>query len=150
MDALIQELQKPEYAGLSDQAAADMVNAKMVSRRELVPTWLIKQHGIENGYFATIKIASCDTAIPVQVRGLCISVLAWIDDQAGKIQSLDMDLASTHAMVSGLIACGILTQAQATSLDRLADHDVRWIDDQGIGEVGIGLIINARKQIEAP
>jgi hypothetical protein len=119
----------------------------MVSKRELVPTWLVKQHGIENGYFAAIKIASCDTTIPVQVRGLCISVLAWIDDQAGKIQSIDMDLSSTKAMVAGLIACGILTQAQATSLDQLADHDVRWVDQNGIGNVGIGLVINARKQI---
>lgn len=149
MDALIQELQKPEYAGLSDQAAADIINAKMVSKRELVPTWLVKQHGIENGYYAKIKIAACDSTIPVDVRGLCISVLAWIDDQAGKIQHLDMDLASTHAMVQGLIASGILTQAQADSLDQLADHDVRWVDDQGIGEVGIGLVINARRQIEA-
>jgi hypothetical protein len=147
MDALATELRKPEYAGLSDQAAADLINAKMVSKRELVPTWLVKQHGIENGYYAAIKIASCDTTIPVQVRGLCISVLAWIDDQAGKIQSIDMDLSSTKAMVAGLIACGILTQAQATSLDQLADHDVRWVDQNGIGNVGIGLVINARKQI---
>ena len=149
MDALATELQKPEYAGLSDQAAADIINAKIVSKRELVPTWLVKQHGIENGYYAKIKIAACDSTIPVDVRGLCISVLAWIDDQAGKIQHLDMDLASTHAMVQGLIAYGILTQAQATSLDQLADHDVRWVDDQCVGEVGIGLVINARKQIEA-
>ena len=35
MKALATELQKPEYAGLSDQAAADMVNAKMVSKRVL-------------------------------------------------------------------------------------------------------------------
>lgn len=149
MDALATELQKPEYAGLSDQAAADLINAKMVSKRELVPTWLVKQHGIENGYYAQIKIAACDSTIPVDVRGLCISVLAWIDDQAGKIQHLDMDLASTHAMIQGLIASGILTQAQADSLDQLADHDVRWVDDQGVGEVGIGLVINARRQIEA-
>lgn len=148
MDALATELQKPEYAGLSDQAAADIINAKMVSKRELVPTWLVKQHGIENGYYAKIKIAACDSTIPVEVRSLCISVLAWIDDQAGKIQHLDMDLASTHAMVQGLIASGILTQAQASSLSQLADHDVRWVDDQGVGEVGIGLVINARKQIE--
>lgn len=149
LGVLATEIAKPEYAGMTDQQIADAVNAKTVSVRQLVPTWLVKQHGIENGYYAKIKIASCDTTIPVQVRGLCISVLAWIDDQAGKIQSLDMDLASTHAMVAGLIASGILTQAQATSLDQLADHDVRWVDENGIGNVGIGLVINARKQIGA-
>jgi len=147
MDALAIELQKPEYAGLSDQSAADMINAKMVSKRELVPTWLVKQHAIENGYYAAIKIASYDTTIPVQVRGLCISVLAWIDDQAGKIQSLDMDLASTHAMVAGLIASGILTQAQATSLDQLADHDVRWVDQVGLGTLDGNAIAKQRERI---
>jgi hypothetical protein len=147
MDALATELRKPEYASLSDQAAADVINAKMVSKRELVPTWLVKQHAIENGYYAAIKIASCDTTIPVQVRGLCISVLAWIDDQAGKIQSLDMDLSSTQAMVAGLIASGILTQAQATSLDQLADHDVRWVDHLGLGTIGDGTIKSLREML---
>jgi hypothetical protein len=147
MDALATELQKPEYASLSDQAAADLINAKIISKRELVPTWLVKQHGIENGYFAAIKIASCDTTIPVEVRGLCISVLAWIDDQAGKIQSLDMDLASTQTMVGGLIASGILTQAQATSLDQLADHEVRWVDQVGLGTLGGNAIAKQRERI---
>jgi hypothetical protein len=146
LGVLATEIAKPEYADMTDQQIADAVNAKTVSVRQLVPTWLVKQHGIENGYYAKIKIAACDTTIPVEVRGLCISVLAWIDDQAGKIQSLDMDLASTYAMVSGLIASSIMTQAQATSLDQLADHDVRWVDHVGLGDVGIGYITLARRQ----
>ena len=32
--ALIEELSKPEYASLSDQKAADAVNAKMVAGRQ--------------------------------------------------------------------------------------------------------------------
>jgi len=146
LGVLATEIAKPEYAGMTDQQIADAVNAKTVSVRQLVPTWLVKQHAIENGYYATIKIYSCDSTIPVAVRGLCISVLAWIDDQAGKIESLDMDLASTHAMVAGLIASGIINQAQATSLDQLADHDVRWVDHAGLGDVGIGYITLARRQ----
>jgi hypothetical protein len=147
MDALATELQKPEYASLSDQAAADMINAKMVSKRELVPTWLVKQHGIENGYYAYIKMASENTQIPVEVRGLCISVLAWIDDQAGKILNLDMDLPSTQIMVAGLIASGIMTQAQATSLSQLADHEVRWVDQVGLGAIGDGTIKSLREML---
>ncbi len=146
LGVLATEIAKPEYAGMTDQQIADAVNAKTVSVRQLVPTWLVKQHAIENGYYATIKIYSCDSTIPVAVRGLCISVLAWIDDQAGKIESLDMDLASTHAMVSGLIASSIMTQSQATSLDQLADHDVRWVDHVELGDVGIGYITLARRQ----
>ena len=147
LDVLATELQKPEYAGLSDQDAANIINAKRVTRRQLVPTWVVKQHAIENGYFAKISMAATDATIPVEVRGLCVSVIAWIDDQAGKIQSINFDLSSTQAMVAGLIASGIMTQAQATTLQQLVVHQVRWVDEQCIGEVGIGLVINARKQI---
>jgi hypothetical protein len=125
LSVLVTEIAKPEYAGMTDQQIADAVNAKTVSVRQLVPTWLVKQHAIENGYYATIKIYSCDSTIPVAVRGLCISA---------------------HAMVSGLIASSIMTQAQATSLDQLADHDVRWVDHVGLGDVGIGYITLARRQ----
>jgi len=143
---LINELNKPEYATLSDAEAASAVNAKMVTKRELVPTWLVKQHGIENGYYARVRIAASDTTIPVELRGLCISVLAWIDDQTGKIQSLDMDLPVTQSMLTGLQQSGIINAAQAQSLEDLANLEVRWVDDVGIGDVGIGLVRNARKE----
>jgi hypothetical protein len=146
LSILATEIAKPEYTGLTDQQVANAVNAKTVAVRQLVPTWLVKQHAIENGYYAYIKLASENTQIPVEVRGLCISVLAWIDDQAGKILNLDMDLPSTQIMVAGLIASGIMTQAQATSLSQLADHEVRWVDQVGLGDVGIGYIKNCRRE----
>lgn len=147
LEPLIEELRKPEYAAMSDQQAANAINAKTVSVRELVPTWLAKQHGIENGYYAKIKIAACDSTIPVEVRGLCISVLAWIDDQAGKISNLDMDLPATQAMLAGLIASGILTGPQAQSLSDLAEHEISWTSKNGLPEIGIGLVHNARKEL---
>lgn len=52
---LTEELRKPEYAGKSDQEAADMVNAKTVQIRQEVPTWQLKRHAIESGYWAASR-----------------------------------------------------------------------------------------------
>ena len=46
-DALRVELAKPEYVGLSNQEAADRVNAKRVTVRRPVPTWRVRQEAIE-------------------------------------------------------------------------------------------------------
>ena len=142
--ALIAELVKPEYFGLSDQAAADAVNAKTVSVRELVPCWLVKQLAIESGYWAAIKIASQSTDVPLQVRGVALSAVDWIDDSSGKIQNVDMDSTAVLAMLGGLVAAGLLTQSQSDDLRSLADQTKRWVDVVGIGTVGIGYVRNAR------
>ena len=136
LEALAEELRKPEYAGLSDEQTATAVNNKVVTVRELVPTWKVKQHAIENGYYAAIVMAADNP--------LCINVLAWIDDQAGKIQSLDMDAAATIAMTSGLVQAGLMTEAQQQSLLALASVTKKWVDHVGIGEVGIGYVRAAR------
>ena len=141
---LIAELAKPEYSGLSDQAAADLVNAKTVSVRELVPCWLVKQLAIESGYWAAIKIASQSSDVPLQVRGVALSAVDWIDDSSGKIQNVDMDSPAVLAMLSGLVAAGLLTQSQSDDLQALADQTKRWVDVVGLGTVGIGFVRNAR------
>ena len=143
--ALKAEIELEAYDGLSDQAIADLVNAKTVTRNRLVETWEVKKHAIENGYWAAIVIA-CDVSdvVPVQVRGLAISARDWIDDSAGKIKSLDMSLASTQTLIGGLVAAALATQLQANSLLALGSETVSWVDSVGIGEVGPGFIHSAR------
>ena len=144
LQPLQEELAKPEYSGLSDQAAADAVNAKTVSVRELVPCWLVKRLAIESGYWPAIKIASQSSDVPLAVRGVALSAVDWIDDSSGKIQNVDMDSPAVSAMLSGLVAAGLLTQSQSDDLRSLADQTKRWVDVVGIGTVGIGYIKNAR------
>jgi hypothetical protein len=141
---LIEELAKPEYSGLSDQAAADAINAKTVAVRELVPCWLVKQLAIESGYWPAIKIASQSSDVPLAVRGVALSAVDWIDDSSGKILNVDMDSPAVSAMLGGLVAAGLLTQSQSDDLQALADQTKRWVDVVGIGTVGIGYIKNAR------
>ena len=145
IDALVEELAKPEYSGLPPEEAAATVNAKQVSIRRSVPTWEIRRAAIEGGYWPALVLAASDAGS--QRQGLAISVLAWIDDQSGTIQSVDMDRPATQQMLSGLVAAGLVTQAQADAINSLADAEIAWTESVGLPEVGIGLVINARNLI---
>jgi hypothetical protein len=79
------------------------------------------------------------------MRALAITVLAWIDDQSGTIQSVDMDRAAVVGMRAALVQAGICSQAQADALSALAHQSIPWTESVGLGEVGIGMIINARR-----
>jgi hypothetical protein len=143
MDVLRDEISKPEYVGLTDQQVADAVNAKTVTVRRPVPTWLVRQAAIEAGYWAALADAA---ASPVDaVRRLAVNVLAWIDDQSGTVQTVDMDRPSVVAMRAALVAAGICTQAQVDGLDALANAAIPWTESVGLPAVGIGLIVNARR-----
>ena len=146
MQALIDELKKPEYQGMTDAQAAAAINAKVVAIRVPIDCWMAKQHALENGYFAPLYKASKDPASPC--RDLCISVLAYIDDSAGKFQKIDLDRPKVREMLEGIIQCEFATREIIDELLGLADSHVAWVDYVGVGQVGIGLIQNARKEIK--
>ena len=140
LEALKIELAKPEYTGLSDQAAADAINAKTVTVSQLVPNWKIKQHAILNGYWPLVKAGQLAT--DPQKSGLCLSVIDWVDDS--RIQNTDMELPGVQAMIGGLVGFGLISQAQANELFGMASVSIPWTQANGIGEVGIGFIQAAR------
>jgi len=140
---LAAKIAEPQYAGLSDQAVADAVNAIRVTVRRPVPTWLVRQAAIEGGYWPAL-VEARDSTVP-QLRGLAITVLAWIDDQSGTIQTVDMDRPAVVAMRSALVQAGIVTQAQADALSDLADVSIPWTESVGLEMVGLGNVINARR-----
>ena len=143
LSALAAKIREPQYRGLADQLIADAVNGLRVSVRRPVPTWLVRQTAIEGGYWPAI-VEARESTTPA-VRGLAITVLAWIDDQSGTIQSVDMDRPAVVQMRAALVAAGIVTQAQAEALSALADTSIPWTESVGLKEVGIGDIINARR-----
>lgn len=145
IDALAAELADPQYAHMTDEQAAAAVNAKTVAVRRPVPTWLVRQTAIEGGYWASLVDAQ---NVP-QTRALALTVLAWIDDQSGTIQSVDMDRPAAVQMRAALVQAGIVTQSQADALSALADATIQWTESVGLPEVGIGLVRNARRLIGA-
>jgi len=145
---LIDELKKPAYQEISDQAAADLLNAMTVTKRRLVPTAEAKQYAIEQGFYPRIVIDSQSSVDPAK-QELCLGVWLWVDDPTGKIANIDMDLPVAKQMIAGLLHYGYIDQDQATGLDQLANKTVRWVDDIGVGEVGVGYVYNARKMMGA-
>jgi hypothetical protein len=143
LQVLAAKIREPQYAGLSDQLLADAINGLRVSVRRPVPTWSIRQAAIEGGYW--VSLLDARESSTAAVRSLALSVLAWIDDQSGTIQTVDLDRPAVVAMRAALVSAGIVTQQQADALSALADASIPWTESVGLPEVGVGLVINARR-----
>ena len=143
LSALAAKIDEPQYAGLSDQLLADAVNGLRVTVRRPVPTWQVRQTAIEGGYWPAL-IEARESTTPA-IRALAITVLAWIDDQSGTIQSVDMDRVAVVNMRASLVQAGICLQPQADALSALADALIPWTESVGLPEIGVGLVINARR-----
>jgi hypothetical protein len=143
LQVLAAKIREPQYAGLSDQLLADAINGLRVSVRRPVPTWAIRQAAIEGGYW--VSLLDARESSTAAVRSLALSVLAWIDDQSGTIQTVDLDRPAVIAMRAALVQAGIVTQQQADALSALADASIPWTESVGLPEIGIGLVINARR-----
>lgn len=144
LSPLIEELQKPEYADLSDEAVLEAINAKRVVVREPVENWQIKKAACIAGYWATFVIAAERTDIPIEARGLAINVLAWVGDPSGGIVTTDMDLTEVQGMLAGIVQAGFVTSEQAAALDALANVSKPWTETVSLPEIGPGLLANAR------
>jgi hypothetical protein len=141
--ALIDELKQPQYATMSDQEAADAVNAKTVTIRQPVAAERVQASAISTGLWAIVKIAAQNTALPNPPRGAAMSFVDWIE--AGR--PIDMDGGTVQGVGAVLLSYNLATQPQLDALQALADTAARWVDTVGIGEVGIGYVINARRAI---
>jgi len=141
--ALLDELRKPEYQGLSDQAAADAINSKTVTVRKPVELWMVEEHASRKGYRAKLDKAARNENHDCQE--IAINILAYIN--SARLNTVDMDLPDTQLMIQAMVDCKFATQAMADELLALADQTVLWVDHNGIGLVGRGAVQNARKEI---
>jgi hypothetical protein len=141
--ALIDELLRPEYASLSDQSAADAINAKTVTIRKPVDLWMVVEHSSRNGYRAKLELARTNGNHPCQETA--INILEYINSP--RLQTVDMDLPATRGMVQALVQCQFATQAMADELLALADQTIRWTESVGLPEIGVGLVQNARRKM---
>jgi hypothetical protein len=146
-DPLVAELRKPEYAAMSDQQAADAINAKTFAYRRKASSADVKACAIRAGYWADID-EGCDST-DAGTRRLCRNIRGWLEDCAGKLPEMDMDAAATTTMLAALETKGLITAANRAELLALGDASCPWWQHVGIGQVGIGAVRNARKQIAA-
>jgi hypothetical protein len=131
MQALIDELSKPEYASLSDQAAADAINAKTVAIRKPVELWQVEEHASRKGYRAKLERASKTEGHPCQE--IALNILAYIN--SARLNTVDMDLTDTQLMIGAMVQCNFATQLMADELLALADQTIKWTESVGLGSV---------------
>jgi hypothetical protein len=141
--ALIDELSLPDYTSLSDQAAADAINAKTVTIRKPVELWQVEEHASRKGYRAKLERASKTEGHPCQE--VALNILAYIN--SARLNTVDMDLADTQLMIGAMVECHFATQAMADELLALADQAIKWTESVGLPEIGVGLVQNARKKM---
>ena len=140
---LIDELQKPEYSGLSDQAAADAINAKTATIRQPVPAPMIRLRAMSLGMYAVVKIAAEDKSLPNPPRGAAINFITLADSQ----DTVDLDHPDVAANAATLRQFSLASQEQIDAINSLGNVVIPWTAANDLPEVGIGLVINARKAI---
>jgi hypothetical protein len=142
---LSDELSKPQYAALTDQQAADAVNAKTVTVQQTVAIHKLKEYAIINAVWPKLKAGQANSN-PV-VAALCVSVLDWVDDP--RISTLDVNKPEVQAMLDGLVSAGIMSSSNKADVVAMGSKVVSWTSQNGLPEIGIGLVQNARKEINA-
>lgn len=140
---LIDELQKPEYSGLSDQEAADAINAKTATIRRPVTAPMIRLRAMSLGMYAVVKIAAEDKSLPNPPRGAAINFITLADSQ----DTVDLDHPDVAANAATLRQFSLASQEQIDAINSLGNVVIPWTAANDLPEVGIGLVINARKAI---
>jgi hypothetical protein len=140
--ALIDELKQPQYATMSDQQAADAVNAKTVTIRQPVDSGLLMDACMAAGIWAKLEAANQPGSSDPPA-----SLARTMMERLKQPRPLDFDNPAVQQNVADCIQHGLITQEQQQQLSGLANKTPRWVDVEGIGEVGIGYVINARKAI---
>ena len=103
------------WADRRDSACADRCSVIAPTVRRLVTADEVQLHSSMNGTWAAITLAREAADTPLQIKGVCVTFLDWI--KSGR--SIDFDLPEVIQMVGGLIASGLVTQAQADTLDAI-------------------------------
>jgi hypothetical protein len=140
--ALIEELKQPQYQGLSNQEAADAVNAKTVTIRQPVDSGLLMDACMAAGIWARLEAANQPGSTDPPA-----SLARTMMERLKQPRPLDFDNPAVQQNVADCIQHGLITQEQQQQLSGMANETLRWVDAEGIGEVGIGYVINARRAI---
>jgi hypothetical protein len=144
---LVEELSLPEYADLTDQEAADAINAKLVPVRMLIDLGDLKVALSRRMLLARLELMAWDAAIPIDVRALCLTVVRYVDDSGGRLAKIDPDDPGFVQMVESLVELGHATPEVAGEINELGWKLMPWPQANGLPEIGVGFVRNARKEI---
>ncbi len=119
MSLLHSELAKPEYAGLSDSAAAARLNERPIVGRRRVPLAEFVHRLFGDATWATLQAATTSAAQSAQVKAAAITVYDFLRNP--HVEAIDMDLPATKGVLALLVQAGVLPQALVAEIDSLAN-----------------------------
>lgn len=145
---LIEELKKPEYQDKTDAECVDMVNAKTVVVRRPVSAALLKQRCIEQGFWGDLQLAAADSSETGERRKLALEVVSWLNDTRMPLELINLDESSVQNIMIELYNEQFIPMETLTELQALPNTTISWCESVGLGkEIGLGLVINARRAI---
>ena len=144
-DKLKAELAEPAYADLSDTEAAELLNAKTIdSTQPISSAELLAWAGLA-GRLARIDRAANDnkTVSNDNLRSVAMAAMKMIERDN---TTLDLSLADREAMLDVLVAGGVLTPDDKTSLQELVAVEISRAEELelGVDTVYPGHVENAR------
>lgn len=140
---LVAELRKPEYANMSHQEAAEAINAKTAIVKIPVPAATVQEITSGSGMWGQLRIAAEDSNLSSQPRCAAIAFIDWVTSG----RAIDTDKPAIQQLASTLVSAGLVTTDQIQQINAAASVTVPWAQANGLPEIGIGLVINARKSI---
>jgi hypothetical protein len=136
------ELRKPQYATMSDAETADAVMAKTIGVRLPVESGVLMDAAMALGVWERLE-----SAAPPQSTDPPARYARTMMTRLKETRPVNLDHPSVITLVANCVQFGLMTQPEAATLNALGDAVVRWVDTNGIGEVGVGAVINSRRRI---
>lgn len=142
IEALRAELANEQYAGLDDQQAADLLNARTIATHQsrfCSARTMLAELGPTVTEAILTALEAAKVAVPVLKR-----VLPWLSDP--QTEGLDFGpTAATLAMIDQLAGGGVLTSDQATALKGLSAVTITRAEQLGLPTVYAGHVADARR-----
>jgi hypothetical protein len=127
---------------MSDQQAADAINAKTVVVRSPVPADKVQETASVNGLWGALKMAALDSTLTNPPRGAAIAFIDWVESG----RPLNPDNPAVQQMAGTLIQHSLATVAQINQINDLANQQSDGSTPKASAS-GIGYAFNARKAI---
>lgn len=142
-DTLKEELAKEEYKNLSNDEAADALNAATVAARRPAATRDIFIAAMRMGLILTLRTVMLDAEHPAALRALAQTALDLTDQTV--LDVVDMDDPASKALMGALTQYGLMTEEQAAAFDALGTTMISRAEELGLGVVLPGHIQMVRE-----
>lgn len=150
---LAAELQQPQYAEMSDQQAADALNAMTQQAIRQLPIAELYGYAISVSLYVRLKTAIKTTTTPPQFAAVCEAMLDLMNAPAmgvDKVTILNTDgseYGPTANMLNAIQAGGLMTAGEREAIHALCMTTTSRAAQLGLETVGDGHVRSAREMI---